>query len=49
MEARPTEAKASLSSNRLTSDTDLPAFCSACVMALDGWCRREASGPATWP
>ena len=49
IEATPTAAKASFSSNRSTSETDLPARSRACLMARDGWVSSDASGPATWP
>ena len=49
IEATPTAAKASLSSNRSTSPTDRPARSSAWPMARAGWVSSDGSGPATWP
>src|SRR5690606_35278306 len=49
IDATPTAAKASLSSNRSMSPTDSDARSSACLIERDGWVSSDGSGPATWP
>jgi len=46
IDAQPTAANASLSSNRSMSPMAMPARSAACLMARDGWVSSDASGPA---